>query len=415
MKIIFGIYRVLLAAILMAGIIGVTAHATTPGFYLNSQQNVSIETGQYYTLTAQAGTSVISYTPFALPVIYGYQWYNTTGGQMRPIIGDNSRVISGIAGSPGLYTYMVIATSEQGDSISNSSTLNVTSVPSIGIYAPTSVTLDQGQNYEFKSAYEPGAENVTYYWDTGGLGVASHCTSTSQVCDISTVNMAAGLYPLTLQVRDGTEQRYVTAPVRAEVKVNAAPVVTATPTPNAIRDGNVTYSVTILNGTGPFNVSLYSSNGILVSSRSLQMPNETGLMVFFEPKANTTYYASAQDLGVASGPYTFNSAVNSTLVVPVSAPPGAAVNSFLLAIIVVLVIAIIVVLLINGTRGRGRDSGDGGSAESDNWDGTTYRGSQANETQSRLAPEDESPDDADVGRAVRPGTAAKRTYRPAKK
>ncbi len=277
-------YRLILIAVFVLGLLGVMANASTnPGFYLHSQQNISTEGGQYYTLFAQAGSHIISYAPYPVPVIYNYQWYNTTDGHMNKIAGANSRTLSGISGGIGTYTYEVVATNQQGVSVSNSSTLTVTNLPSISLSAG-SMKLDQGESYRFRSFYAPGAGNASYIWNATGLKLTAHCLyPANSTCTISTEGVAPGVYNVSLLVKDGTEQRYMTSPVMAQVQVNAAPTVIATPDLNQASKGNVTYMVTIVNGTGPFNVSLYATDGTRVANEKIPYSNDTELMFFTAP------------------------------------------------------------------------------------------------------------------------------------
>lgn len=351
-------YGLALAAIMVFGLLGAIANAAGTGFYVHVNQNVSVETGIYYTITAQAQNLTTSYAPSYPTQLWSYQWYNTTAGQVTTISGANSRTLSGIAGSPGIYTYEVVAKNlQKGYSISNTSTLNVAMVPSIYLYV-NKVTLDQNQTFQFKSAYAPGAGNASYIWNISKLTLASGCLyPLNTTCTISTSNVVAGTYNVSLFVIDGTEHRYITTPVSAQVVVNQAPSVTIAA--NDLAKVNETLSVTVLNGTGPFNVNVYRSNGILIGSGTIQNQGVAWVLSLPKPKVTTSYYATANDLGV-KGTYSFNSPV-STIVVPT--PAGSAANPYLIAIIVLLVMIILAVYAYNSGRHSAMNSNNSRSYE----------------------------------------------------
>ena len=386
MDVRLNLYRMALIALLGAGLLGAVAQAGT-GFYLHVPQNISIETNQYYTIFAQAGNNTRSDAAFPPIQIYTYQWYNTTGGHSRPMVGSDSRTILGITGDPGVYTYEVVATNQQGVSLVNYSTLRVTNIPSVELYSSKAV-LDQGESYTLKSFYVPGAGNATYIWNISDLKVAAGCLyPANSTCTISTLNAVPGTYNISLMVKDGTTQGYVSLPVSARVVINGAPNLTATPTNSVASGGNVTYSVTVTNGIGPFNVYLYTTNGVLVDSRSIALPNSAGLLFFKAPNRTTSYYAVANDLGVA-GAYSFRSAVT-TVSVPTAAvaPPGSATNFFLIGIIVVLVIVIVIVY---GYNNMGGSISDDGVDRMDSYDGPV-------EDEQEAAGVTENAHDAEVG------------------
>lgn len=351
---------VILTVLVAFGLFGVAGAVNTSssGFYLNVQQNVTIESGQYYTIFAQAGSHAVSHVPYPVPLTYSYQWYNTTGGgQPRAIAGSDYRTLGGIAGAPGTYTYEVIATSSANQMVANWTTLNITRYPTVSIIPNTTVTLDQGETYQFRSTYSPGAGNASYIWNVSKLGVSSRCLyPANAICVVTTNGVKQGSYPVSVIVKDGTEGVYPIM-VSTNVVVNTAPTLIAAPTiSNVLIGGNVIYGVTIVNGTGPFNITVYTENGIAVGSTNMAITNQTETIIFPTPSKTTSYYAQAIDLGTIV-PYSFNSAVST-----VSVPASASVNSILIGIIVVLVVIIVIVLAYNVTRGRGGDDDFPGSS-----------------------------------------------------
>jgi hypothetical protein len=237
-----------------------------------------------------------------------------------------------------------------------------------------------------------GAGNASYIWNISSFGAGEHCLyQVNSTCTVSTANVAPGTYNISLLVADGTENRYATAPVYAQILITAAPTLSAYLASNVVTGGNVVYSVAVANGIGPFNVSIYTSNGQLVGKGIIQRPNETGLVFFKAPSKNTSYYAVAQDLG-GGATYSFNSAAS---MVTVPTPAGSGANYLLIVIIVALVVVILIVYVYNSSRGArsddygrisinryGDSEGDQGTAEG--------RGpeSMQDETQSKLDPEE---------------------------
>ncbi|HYC77026.1 MAG TPA: immunoglobulin domain-containing protein, partial [Planctomycetota bacterium] len=186
-------------------------------------------TGGPLTLTAAAtaGTGSVS-----------YQW-RRDGADIPGAVSATYAVGSASAGDAG--TYVCVATDGCASTTSNAATVTVSTAPAIGVH-PASQTVCSGTNVTFTVVASGTAPS--YQWRKGGSNLAGATSASYAINGVTTG--AAGNYDCVVSNGCGSATSNV-----AVLTVNAAPSITAQPTPQSVCLGaQASFSVTAA-GTPP--------------------------------------------------------------------------------------------------------------------------------------------------------------------
>jgi hypothetical protein len=329
-------YRFVAFALLIFGMFGITMVSATSylGVSVSPAQSM-VDSGQSYTLTGVAstlgGTSVQSFS---------YQWYNVTGGQFKAVPNATGSALYNTAGAAGKYSYELEVTSALGNVSVGYANVSVEPDPMVSFSIGRVVT-DVNGSYQLVAYYTPGSGIPSYQWSLGGLKAQSGCGyPNNSTCVVNASGALPGVYNVSVSAKDSAPTPDLTAPATVEVVVNSAPSLSlvALGVNNASGTRLASYSVSVVGGTGPFQVVMYNGAGVQVGSAMISAQG-SALITFNAASGPSTYYALAHDLGTSSG-YSFRSAS-----VKAGGPTTPASNSNPILGMVAFLIAIIVAVV----------------------------------------------------------------------
>lgn len=247
--------------------ISVSANIWPPAPYLLDSQTLNGQTGYVFTrLTDTSGNPVKTYDWQVMQWSSGSTQSITTGGTFT----YNSFTLSGLPSNKYYYLY-VNALASNGQSSSNL-VIIYDAQPSVTI-SPSSATLDVRQSKQFTSAVSGGISPYSYQWYLNSAAI-SGATSSSWTFTPS----LAGSYSVYLKVTDalGTAASSNTA----TVTVNAAPIVTISPSSVYMYIGNAqTFTSTVSDDILPYTYQWYLNGGAVSGATSATWtftPSSTG-------------------------------------------------------------------------------------------------------------------------------------------
>jgi hypothetical protein len=242
-----------------------------------SPTSVTMDVGQSQTFTSSASGGTGSYS---------YQWY-LDGGKVSGATGASWTYVPS-SSSVGLHSVYVNVTDSLG-CVALSSTAQVTVNAALVVtVSPTSVTMDVGQSQTFTSSASGGTDSFVYQWYLEGSAVSGAADASWTFTPSLT-----GSYTVYLAVTDTVDA--VATSNTAQVTVNAALVVTVSPTSVTMDVGqSQTFTSSASGGTGPSFYQWYL-NGTLVSG-------VTSATWTFAPSTSAVYNVSAVVTDSASVP-----------------------------------------------------------------------------------------------------------------
>jgi hypothetical protein len=233
------------------------------------------------------------------------------------------------ASSNGILTFNVIAVDSATTPVTfNAVASTITVNPALTVsISPTNNKLDVPQTLSLTTTVSGGTPNFGIAYSGNGLCGTLSATSNTLSSDgsntiVFTPNSAITsncLFTLTATVTDNATT-HSTATATSTINVYPQPSVTLTPSNTVLDSGQTeTYTITVYNGIGPFNVELYNITGseVQVSNVIISSPGGSNTLAFTvnSPTSGNTfeYNAIVTDNG-ASTPYVFNSISNTITV-----------------------------------------------------------------------------------------------------
>ena len=321
--------------------------AATPTIVLTAA-NPTLDSGQ---------TEVFTATAFGGVGPFNVELYNMTGSKQQ---GSNVTIASPgksntfnlavSASSATVYSYNAIATDTTTHITSSSSAVQITVNPPFGddIVLSTN-SMDLGQSVLITENVHGGTSPYKYYYN---IYQGSNTPIYTQLeSNALTTNSYAytptgiGTFTTNVIVTDSSGMPATTNSSTKSFTVYNSPSISITPSKAILTSSqSETYTATVSNGIGPFEVELYNQTGRSAIGNFIVPADGSNTIVFTvnSPATGNTisFDAVATDLGT-SVPYTFSSASNTITVISV-APPTSSTTT------------------VSGNGGGGNSGGGGG-------------------------------------------------------